>query len=160
MVIPSLPGFGFSTPLRETGWGNLFRVAGAFAELMTRLGYERFVAHGGDVGAGVAGMLPMVAPGRVVGHPHQRPAAYPFGPPIDTAGLSGLGPRTRAERFNRLQPTGSATCTCSRPGRRRWRTALNDSPVGQLAWIVEKFAEWTDPAADAARRTPWTATSC
>jgi hypothetical protein len=51
LVIPSLPGYGFSTPVRETGWGNLFRVAQAWAELMSRLGYERYAVQGTDVGA-------------------------------------------------------------------------------------------------------------
>src|SRR3712207_1581634 len=53
LVIPSLPGYGFSTPVRETGWGNLFRVAQAWAELMSRLGYERYAVQGTDVGSGV-----------------------------------------------------------------------------------------------------------
>jgi hypothetical protein len=62
LVIPSLPGFGFS-PLSGAGWGDLLRVAGALAEVMTRLGYEQFLAQGTDVGSGIVGMLPMVAPG-------------------------------------------------------------------------------------------------
>jgi epoxide hydrolase len=146
VVIPSLPGFGFSTPLRETGWGNLFRVAGAFAELMTRLGYERFGAHGGDVGSGVAGMLPMVAPGRVAAVHINGPAAYPFGPPVDTAGLSGVD-LERAERFNRMQIDGLGYLHLQSTRPQTLGYSLTDSPVGQLAWVVEKFAEWTDPAA-------------
>ena len=60
VVIPSLPGYGFSTPVREVGWGNLFRVAQAWAELMSRLGYERYAVQGTDVGSGVASILGMV----------------------------------------------------------------------------------------------------
>jgi pimeloyl-ACP methyl ester carboxylesterase len=146
VVIPSLPGFGFSTPLHETGWGNLFRVAGAFAELMTRLGYERFGAHGGDVGSGVAGMLPMIAPDRVVATHITGPAAYPFGPPIDTDGLSGVD-LERAERFNRMQLDGLGYLHLQSTRPQTLAYSLTDSPTGQLAWIVEKFAEWTDPAA-------------
>jgi pimeloyl-ACP methyl ester carboxylesterase len=146
VVIPSLPGFGFSTPLRETGWGNLFRVAGAFAELMTRLGYDRFGAHGGDVGSGIAGMLPMVAPGRVAAVHINGPAGYPFGPPVDTAGLSGAD-LERAERFNRMQTDGLGYLHLQSTRPQTLAYSLTDSPVGQLAWIVEKFAEWTDPAA-------------
>src|SRR5690349_982106 len=90
VVIPSLPGYGFSTPVAEPGWGNLFKVAMAWAELMTRLGYERFAVQGTDVGSGVAGMLPMVAGDRVVGsHITGTTAAMPFGPGIDVEGLSG-----------------------------------------------------------------------
>lgn len=55
VVIPSLPGYAFSTPVRAPGWGNLFRVAQAFAELMRRLGYQRYAVQGTDVGSGAAG---------------------------------------------------------------------------------------------------------
>ena len=146
LVIPSLPGFGFSTPLTSTGWGELFRVAGAFAGLMTELGYERFGAAGGDVGAGVTGMLPMVAPGRVIATHVNGPGPYPFGPPLPLDGLSGVD-RVRAERFNtfREEGLGYLHLQATRPATLAY--SLNDSPVGQLAWIVEKFAEWTDPAA-------------
>jgi pimeloyl-ACP methyl ester carboxylesterase len=67
LVIPSLPGYGFSTPVTEPGWGNLFRVAQAWAELMSRLGYGRYAVHGTDVGSGVADLLAMIAADRVVG---------------------------------------------------------------------------------------------
>ncbi len=146
LVIPSLPGFGFSTPLRETGWGNLFRVAAAFAGLMTELGYERFAAHGGDIGAGVTGMLPMAAPGRVVAAHINGPAPFPFGPDVPLAGLSDVD-RARAERFNafRAGGLGYLHLQATRPSTLAY--ALTDSPAGQLAWIAEKFAEWTDPAA-------------
>src|SRR3712207_9422118 len=55
VVAPSIPGFGFSTPVRETGW-EMARTARSYAELMRRLGYERYGAQGGDVGAGIVGM--------------------------------------------------------------------------------------------------------
>ena len=80
VIAPSLPGFGFSTPLAGAGWGNLFRVAGAWVELMNQLGYERFVAHGGDIGAGVTGMLPMVAPGSRRRDAHHRARAVSVRP--------------------------------------------------------------------------------
>jgi len=145
VVIPSLPGFGFSTPVRETGWGNLFRVASAFAELMTRLGYERFAAHGGDVGAGVTGMLPMVAPGRVVATHVNGPGPYPFGPPVDTEGLSEAD-TVRAERFNKIQTDGLGYLHLQSTRPSTLAYSLTDSPVGQLAWIAEKFTDWTDVA--------------
>ncbi|HEY8924467.1 MAG TPA: epoxide hydrolase [Polyangia bacterium] len=145
VVIPSLPGFGFSTPLAGEGWGNLFRVASAWAELMSRLGYEQFFAHGGDVGAGVTGMLPMVAPGRVLATHVTGPSCFPFGPPIDPAGLSPAD-AARAERFNRFQADGLGYLHLQATRPQTLAYALTDSPVAQLAWIVEKFAEWTDPA--------------
>ena len=66
VVIPSLPGFGFSTPLSGTGW-ELARTTEAYAEIMTRLGYERFAAHGTDIGSGTAGRLAALYPERVIG---------------------------------------------------------------------------------------------
>jgi pimeloyl-ACP methyl ester carboxylesterase len=148
LVIPSLPGYGFSTPVREPGWGNLFRVAQAWAELMGRLGYGRYGVQGTDVGAGVAGMLAMVDPGRVAGvHLTGTSAGMPFGPPID---LDGLPPqdRARAERFNAAQfdDLGYLHLQATRPQTLAY--ALHDSPAGQLAWIAEKFQAWTDPAAE------------
>ncbi|WP_199430458.1 epoxide hydrolase family protein [Qaidamihabitans albus] len=148
VVIPSLPGFGFSTPVREAGWGNLFRVAGAFAELMSRLGYERFGAHGGDIGAGLTGLLGMIAPHRVTGTHINGPApAFPFGPPVDPAGLSEAD-TLRAERFNEFQREGLGYLHLQATRPQTLAYALNDSPAGQLAWIVEKFREWTDPGAE------------
>jgi len=147
-VIPSLPGYGFSTPVAEPGWGNLFRVAQAWAELMGRLGYDRYAVQGTDVGAGVAGMLAMVDPSRVAGvHLTGTAAGMPFGPPIQLEGLSPAD-RARAERFNAYQADqlGYLHIQATRPQTLAY--ALNDSPVGQLAWIVEKFREWTDPAAE------------
>lgn len=142
VIVPTLPGFGFSSAL--PAGGNLFHVASAWAKLMTQLGYERFVAHGGDIGAGVTGMLPMVAPGRVAALHITGPSLFPFGPAIDPAGLS---PRDaeRAARLNafREEGTGYLRIQATRPQTLGY--GLNDSPVAQLAWIVEKFAEWTDP---------------
>ncbi|WP_062442562.1 epoxide hydrolase family protein [Herbidospora daliensis] len=146
VVIPSLPGFGFSNPVREPGWGNLFRVAAAFGELMRRLGYERFAAQGGDIGGGVTALLPMAAPGRVLATHVNGPSPYPLGPAVDLDGLSAAD-RERAERFNafRLDGLGYLHQQSTRP--RTLAYSLNDSPIGQLAWIAEKFREWTDPAA-------------
>ena len=148
LVIPSLPGYGFSTPVREPGWGNLFRVAQAWAELMRRLGYARYGVQGTDVGAGVAGMLAMIDAGRVAGvHLTGTTAAMPFGPPVDLEGLSEAD-RARGERFNADQADGLGYLHLQATRPQTLAYALNDSPAGQLAWIVEKFHEWTDPAAE------------
>jgi hypothetical protein len=148
LVIPSLPGYGFSTPVAEPGWGNLVRVAQAWAELMGRLGYGRYAVHGTDVGAGVAGLVAMVDPRRVARVHHTRTSAgMPFGPPIDLDGLS-VADRARAERFNAYQADqlGYLHLQATRPQTLAY--ALHDSPAGQLAWIVERFHDWTDPAAE------------
>jgi pimeloyl-ACP methyl ester carboxylesterase len=139
LVVPSLPGFGFSGPTGERGW-DLHRIARALSELMTRLGYPRFGAHGGDWGSGVARALGAAVPERVVGvHVNYLPTPGP------ATGLTGED-RDRAER--------TAAFAANRPGYQvlhatRPQTisyALTDSPVGQLAWIAEKFTEWVDPA--------------
>jgi pimeloyl-ACP methyl ester carboxylesterase len=146
VVIPSLPGYGFSTPVTESGWGNLFRVAQAWAELMSRLGYERYAVHGTDVGSGVVDLIAMVTSDRVVGtHLSGTVAAMPLGPQLQTDGLTAPD-RERAERFNefRSEGVGYLHMQATRPATIGY--SLNDSPVGQLAWIVDKLWAWTDPA--------------
>jgi epoxide hydrolase len=147
-VVPSLPGYGFSTPVRAPGWGDLVRVAAAWAELMVRLSYDRYAVQGTDVGAGVAGMLAMVDAERVAGvHLTGTAAGMPFGPPIELDGLSEAD-RARAERFNASLDDGFGYLHMQATRPQTLAYALNDSPVGQLAWMVEKFREWTDPAAE------------
>jgi pimeloyl-ACP methyl ester carboxylesterase len=149
VVAPSLPGFGFSVPA-EPGWGQS-QIASAWATLMSRLGYERYVAQGGDIGAGVTGMLGGVDPERVVAV-HVN---------TDWTGLSlieGLLPdevpdlseaeRERLEQMRAYAKEGRGYLQIQGTRPQTLGYALNDSPVGQLAWIVEKFKEWTDPAAE------------
>lgn len=147
VVVPSLPGYGFSNPIGPGGF-NLFGTARACAELMRRLGYERYVAHGTDVGSGVVGMLPMVDHGHVIGvHLSGTGAAAPFGPALDVDQFSGPD-RARAEKFNRFRDEGIGYLAIQSTRPQTLAYSLNDSPVGQLAWIVEKFHEWTDPAVE------------
>jgi pimeloyl-ACP methyl ester carboxylesterase len=146
VVLPSLPGYGFSNPLGPAGF-NLFGVAQAWATLMDRLGYPRFAAQGTDVGSGVAGMLPMVAPDRVVGvHITGTAAGTPFGGPVALEGLAKAD-RVRAKSFNRFLEDGLGYLQIQSTRPQTLAYGLHDSPVGQLAWMVEKFREWTDPAA-------------
>lgn len=148
VVVPSLPGYGFSTPVPGPGWGDLARVARAWAALMARLGYSRYGVQGTDVGAGVAGILPHVAgPGRVAGvHVTGALPAMPFGPPLDPAGLSAAD-ADRVRRFTEFQTGGLGYLHLQATRPQTLGYGLTDSPVAQLAWIVEKFREWTDPAA-------------
>jgi pimeloyl-ACP methyl ester carboxylesterase len=146
VVVPSLPGYGFSNPMGAAGF-NLFGVTQSWAKLMSRLGYERYAAQGTDVGSGVAGMLPMVDPQHVVGvHLSGTGASTPFGPALELDGLS-VADRARAEKFNKSCKEGLGYLTLQETRPQTLAYSLNDSPVGQLAWIVEKFYEWTDPAA-------------
>src|SRR6266851_3852342 len=141
---PSSP-VEFSKPIGAAGF-SLFGVARAWAELMRRLGYERYAAQGTDVGSGVAGMLPMVDPQRVAGvHLSGTGASTPFGPPVELDGLSAAD-RARAERFNKFRDEGFGYLILQSTRPQTLAYSLNDSPAGQLAWIAEKFHEWTDPA--------------
>jgi pimeloyl-ACP methyl ester carboxylesterase len=147
VVAPSLPGFAFSGPARDTGWSPR-RIAGAFAVLMERLGHERYGAQGGDWGSAISRWLGADHPDRVAG--------------VHLNMLSGASPReddgtlTAAERERMAQATAFATegsgyyaIQSTRPQTLAY--ALTDSPVGQLAWVAEKFEAWTDAplAADA-----------
>ncbi|HEY1180644.1 MAG TPA: epoxide hydrolase [Phytomonospora sp.] len=142
VVPPSLPGFGYSTPLLP-GW-NHARIARAWAVLMDRLGYERYGAQGGDTGSLVSPELGRIAPDRVVGVHVNGGLAFPEGD------LGGLSPRERARiaAAERLRATGTGYADLQSTKPQTVAYALNDSPVGQLAWIAEKFREWTDPARD------------
>jgi pimeloyl-ACP methyl ester carboxylesterase len=146
LVIPSLPGFGFSRPLPDTGW-SYGRIAGALVELMGRLGYDRYGVQGGDVGAFVAPVVGRQAPGRVVGVHVNALVTFPSGDQNELADLTEAE-QQRMARLRHFQDDmmGYATIQGTRPQTLAY--ALNDSPVGQLAWIVEKFKEWTDPAAE------------
>ncbi|MCX4747995.1 epoxide hydrolase [Kitasatospora sp. NBC_01287] len=150
LVIPSLPGFGFSGPTRETGW-NTGRVAAAWAELMSRLGYQRYGAQGGDLGAFVAPELGRVATERVVGV-HVNAATFgfiPFGEVAqeDKAAFTEAE-RARLARLKNYLDDGGGYFQIQATRPQTVAYALHDSPVGQLAWIVEKFKEWTFPSAE------------
>lgn len=146
LVIPSLPGFGFSGPTREVGWTSR-RMAKAVAELMRRLGYDRYGAQGGDLGAFVAPDLGRVDPDHVIGvHVNAATIGFiPFGdvPEADLATLTEVE-KTRLARMQAYLSDGSAYFQVQATRPQTLAYALTDSPVGQLAWIVEKFKEWTN----------------
>jgi hypothetical protein len=147
LVIPSLPGFGFSTPVREIGW-ELGRTTAAFAELMAQLGYSRYGTHGGDIGAGVSGRLGATDAAHVVGtlvvtDPGSLGlAGEQF--PIPDHLTEEERVRVEQERTAWRAERGYLDLQGHRP--ETIAAALTDSPVGQLAWIVEKFQTWTNPA--------------
>jgi pimeloyl-ACP methyl ester carboxylesterase len=146
VVIPSIPGFGFSTPLRETGW-TYGRIAKAFTEMMARLGYVHYGIQGGDAGAFVAPLMGRLDPEHVIGVHVNALVTFPSGDPAELDGLTAA----EQERLARLQHfqqemSGSNSIQGTRPQTLAY--GLADSPSGQLAWIVEKFKEWTDPAVD------------
>ncbi len=146
VVAPSIPGFGFSGPTHETGW-DTDRVARAWAELMHRLGYERYGTQGGDTGALVSPKLGRIAADHVVGVHANGLFGFPSGDPDELADLSDAE-QARLEVLKRWRDefSGYAILQSTRPQTLAY--ALTDSPVGQLAWIVERFKDWTDPAAE------------
>jgi epoxide hydrolase len=145
VVIPSLPGFGFSTPVASTGW-EINRMANAFDQIMRQLGYERYGVHGGDIGAGLCEQLCIQAGERIIGSlvtTDPGAIATEFTPPThhltdDEKNRHEQLKAARREDFGYIQIQSTRPQTIA--------YSLTDSPVGQMAWIVEKFKEWTDPA--------------
>jgi pimeloyl-ACP methyl ester carboxylesterase len=142
LVIPTLPGFGLSPEVTTTGWG-LPRTVGAYAELMRRLGYERYGTQGGDIGAGVAGMLAGVAPEAVVGIHMNGPTNFAK-PTAGQKFTEREQERLKAEADFGEHRSGYLLLQSNQPS--TIAVALTDSPVAQLSWIVEKVQAWTDPA--------------
>ena len=154
VVAPSVPGFAFSGPTTERGW-NTRRIARAWAELMRRLGYERYGAQGGDFGSIVSPELGRTAPESVLGV-HVNAVAN-AGVPTAPGDLERLSEEDRKQaRENETWwygHSGYATQMATRPQTLAY--ALNDSPAGQLAWNLEWFVDW-DPTAT--NQTPVTGT--
>ena len=138
VVVPSLPGFGFSGPTAERGWDAL-RTARAWAELMRRLGYERYGAHGNDAGAIVAPLQGRVDPDHVVGIHVNQIFSFPTGDPADFEGLTedevayldflqAFVAHAVHDKVQAQQPQTIAH-------------ALADSPAGQIAWSGQLFGD-------------------
>ncbi|HKE63968.1 MAG TPA: epoxide hydrolase [Micromonosporaceae bacterium] len=145
LVIPSIPGFGFSPAPTEPGW-DARRVARAFAQLMARLGYQRYGAQGGDLGALVSPDLGRVDPEHVAGvHVNAATMGFiPLGGPSEAEVAEFTdGERARLARMRAYLSDGSGYFQIQATRPQTLAFALTDSPIGQLAWIVEKFYEWT-----------------
>lgn len=140
VVAPSLPGFGYSDKPAATGWG-IEKIAAAWVELMGRLDYSKFVAHGGDWGGVITTVLGGWFPEHVLGI-HTTTAQAP--PGLTTDGLTA-DEREWAEETRDFW--GGPRAAYAKQQSTRPQTvgySLVDSPVGLLAWILDKFAEWTD----------------
>src|SRR5215207_3646813 len=139
LVIPSVPGFGFSGPTKERGW-NRYRVAKAWAELMRRLGYERYGAHGNDGGSIISPEVGRADPEHVIGVHVTQVFSFPSGDPAE---LENLSPEDAGKvqflqwfyenmgAYDKLQSQAPQTLA----------HALADSPVGQLAWSAQLFGD-------------------
>ena len=141
VVVPSLPGYGFSGPTTEGGW-HPRRMASAFGELMEGLGYRRYGVQGGDWGSIVAANLADMRPDQVAGlHVNFLSAPRPAGE--RTASLTPEDQaRIEAMRVWRDEESGYSAIQGTKPQTVGY--ALEDSPAGLAGWIVEKFRAWSD----------------
>jgi len=144
VVAPSIPGYAFSGPTHESGW-DVKRIAAAFAELMSRLGYTRYGTQGGDWGSSITRQLGLIDPEHVVGSHFSTLGTSPSGDPEE---LNLLTEREKSflERGKIFQRQGSGYYMIQSSRPQTLAYGLTDSPAGLLAWIAEKFTEWTDPA--------------
>ena len=144
VVAPSIPGYGFSGPTTEPGW-DVKRIAAAFAELMSRLGYSRYGTQGGDWGSAISRQLGLLDPEHVIGSHFNTLQTSPSGDP-DELKLLTEKERSFLERGKRFQQQGSGYFMIQGSRPQTLAYGLTDSPAGLLAWIGEKFTEWSDPA--------------
>ncbi|WP_410652332.1 epoxide hydrolase family protein [Amycolatopsis sp. cmx-4-54] len=140
LVIPSLPGFGFSTPLAGPGM-SAAKMAGLFTRLMAALGYERYGVHGYDTGSWVAPEIGKQDPGHVLGVHLNAMITFPIGAEGELDDL----PEADQRRWESMQNFNDGYLQCNSKRPQTVAYALHDSPAGQLAWIVEKFRELTMP---------------
>jgi pimeloyl-ACP methyl ester carboxylesterase len=143
LVIPSIPGYGFSGPTREAGWSN-YRIARAWVELMRRLGYERYGAVGNDAGSLISPEIGRLDPEHVVGVHVTQIFSFPSGDPAEFAGMTEEEQRELGTlqwfvenkmSFNTLMAQQPQTLAY----------AITDSPVGLLAWQGQLLGEDLDP---------------
>lgn len=140
VVAPSLPGYGFSDKPAATGWG-VERIAQAWIALMRRLGYDRFVAQGGDWGAAVTTAIAMASPPECAGIHLNMPLVFPE--QSDFADLTEVEQAAVASMtFYQEKDSAYAKLQGTRPQTIGY--ALANSPVAQAAWLYEKFYAWTD----------------
>lgn len=140
VVVPSLPGFGFSSKPTKPGC-NVAHIADLWDKLMLKLGYQNYLAQGGDWGAGITTALAVNHPEHCVGIHTNMPTV---GPDRDT--MDDLTPleeeSLKASRFYQDWDSGYSKQQSTRPQTLGY--GLVDSPIGQAAWILEKFYQWTD----------------
>jgi pimeloyl-ACP methyl ester carboxylesterase len=147
VVIPALPGFGFSDNPTEPGW-RLPRIANAWAELMARLGDSRYVAQGGDWGAGVTTWMAKQRPAGLAAIHLNLPLLFP--PPPAPAGGYAAAEEVALAQLGKFASDGSAYAAIQGTRPQTLGYGLADSPVGQAMWIYEKFQAWSDNKGDPA----------
>jgi pimeloyl-ACP methyl ester carboxylesterase len=143
VVAPSLPGYGFSEPPRTPGW-DVRRIAVAFAELMARLGYERYGSQGGDWGAQVTTQIGALDGEHCAGIHVNMPLG------VRSPELGELTDEEQADLADLGRFAGTEAAYANEQGTKPQTVGvgLDDSPAGLLAWIVEKFRGWSDCEGD------------
>jgi epoxide hydrolase len=142
VVAPSLPGYGFSGPTTEPGWDSA-RMARALATLMSRLGYDRWGAAGGDAGALVGRELGILAPDGLIGVHLLQIFAFPSGDPAEFAQISEADKESLSGSTADFQSkAGYQKIQQTRPQTLGY--LLADTPAGQLAWNAELWTGWGD----------------
>jgi pimeloyl-ACP methyl ester carboxylesterase len=150
VVVPSLPGFGFSD--RPTARGmNTFRIADLWADLMQELGYDRFAAQGGDFGASVTTILGLRHADRMLGiHLNYIPGSYR--PHLEPGAKLAAIEQASLDDDDRWYAESGAYAHIQRTHPQSLAYGLNDSPAALAAWIVEKFRDWADCDGEVERR--------
>jgi pimeloyl-ACP methyl ester carboxylesterase len=150
VIVPSLPGFGFSGRPSTPGW-NTFKIAEVWTELMRQLGYERFVAQGGDFGANVSTVLAWKHPQQVMAfHLNYIPGSYfPF---VDASAPTTVEEKAFLASAERWIDKKGAYWHVQRNEPQTLAAALNDSPMGLAAWLIDKYRDWADCDGDVERR--------
>ena len=140
LVIPALPGFGFSEKPSKTGW-SVDKIARAWSELMLRLGYTKYLAQGGDWGAAITASIGAQDPEHCIGLHTNMPVVAPSGELLENLTTLEEDAR-RARQFYQAWDSGYSNQQSTRPQTLGY--SLVDSAAGQAAWILEKFYQWTD----------------
>jgi pimeloyl-ACP methyl ester carboxylesterase len=151
VIVPSIPGFGFSEKPSRAGM-TVFRIADLWATLMSDLGYERFAVQGGDWGASISTALALRHPERLIGmHLNYIPGSYrPF---IDVGSRSlSAAEEAHLRAADAWYESSGGYSHVQRTRPLTLGYALNDSPAGLAAWIVEKFRDWSDCDGEVERR--------
>ncbi|MFJ7999215.1 epoxide hydrolase family protein [Streptomyces sp. NPDC096310] len=141
VVVPSMPGFSLSGKPTGTGWG-VERISRAWVELMRRLGYDRFVAQGGDWGYAITNAL------GAIGAPTVQAVHFNMFPVFETLEAQDEGERRGLERLRDFQANKSGYQLEQIQSPQTIGYALTDSPVGQAAWLYELYERWTDHGGD------------
>lgn len=151
VVVPSLPGYGFSARPTQSGM-NVFRIADLWRQLMEGLGYTRFCAQGGDWGASVSTCLGLNHPQQIIGlHLNYIPGSFKPYQDASSRELSAVE-RSFLEEQSRWVEAEGGYGQVQRTKPQTLAYGLNDSPAGMAAWIVEKFRDWSDCDGEVERR--------